>query len=81
SEADYPSIKDNLQVFSAVFDQRLRDNLRVEYGYRFERFNGTNFKFDDVSVIPPDGTNNVMLRNRVDDYKAHVFLSRLVLEF
>ncbi|MBW2282895.1 MAG: MtrB/PioB family outer membrane beta-barrel protein, partial [Deltaproteobacteria bacterium] len=81
SQPDYPSIKDNLQVFSAVFDQRLRDNLRVEYGYRFERFNGTNFKFDDVSVIPPDGTNNVMLRNRVDDYKAHVFLSRLVLEF
>ena len=79
--ADYPSIKDNLQVFSAIFDQRLRDNLRLEWGYRFERFNGTNFKFDDVSVVPPDGSNNVMLRNRVDDYKAHIFLSRLILEF
>ena len=81
SSADYPSLKNNLQVFSAMFDQRLRDNVRVEYGYRFERFNGTNFKFDGVSVIPPDGSNNVMLRNRIDDYKAHVFLSQLILEF
>ena len=80
-QSDYPSVKNNLQIFSAMVDQRLRGNLRLEWGYRFERFNGTNFKFDDVSVIPPDGSNNVMLRNRIDDYKAHIFVSRLILEF
>ncbi len=78
---DYPSIKDNLQVLSAMFDHRLRDNMRLEWGYRFERFNGTDFKFDDLGLTPPEGTADVQMSNNVDDYKAHILLATVTYEF
>ena len=79
--SDYPSVKDNLQILSAMFDYRLDDNLRLEWGYRFERWNGTDFHFDDLGLIPPGGTADVMLSNNVDDYEAHIFLTSITYEF
>ena len=65
-----------------MFDQRIRDRLRFEWGYRFERFHGRDFQFDGLGVIPPDGTSvDVLLRNEVDDYEAHIFLGTLIFEF
>jgi MtrB/PioB family decaheme-associated outer membrane protein len=80
--SDYPSIKDNLQVFSAMFEYRLLEKVRLKWGYRFERFNGTDFKFDDLGLIPPIGiTNDVFMSDNVDDYRASIFLTSLVYEF
>ena len=80
--SDYPSIKNDLQIFSAMFDYRLQEKVRLKWGYRFERFNGTDFKYDNLGLIPPDGTtSDVMMSDNVDDYNAHMFLGSIVYEF
>ena len=83
SATDFPSIKDNLQVFSATFDCRLRSELRLEFGYRFERFNGTDFQFDRLGLIPPasNATADVQMSNNVSDYEAHIVGGRFIYEF
>ena len=81
--ADFPTDRDDLQVVSATFDYRWRDNMRLEFGYRYERFDGKNFQFDDLGLIPPpsNGTADVLLRNNTDDYDAHVLITSVVYEF
>jgi MtrB/PioB family decaheme-associated outer membrane protein len=80
--SDYPSIKDNLQIFSAMFEYRLRENTRLKWGYRFERFNGNDFQYDLLGLIPPSGsTNDITLSDNVDDYRASIFLGSVVYEF
>ena len=78
---DYPSIKDDLSVVAAMFEYRWRENVRLKAGYRFERWNSTDFKFDDLGLIPPIPSADVMLSNNVDDYDAHIMMGTIVYEF
>ena len=64
-----------------MFDHRLRSHIRLEYGYRFERFNGTDFKYDDLGLTPPTSTTDVTMSDNVNDYNAHIFITRVIYEF
>ena len=49
--------------------------------YRFERFNGTDFKYDDLGLTPPTSTTDVTMSDNVNDYNAHIFITRVIYEF
>ncbi len=80
---DYPSVKDNLQILSAVLHYDLRENIAVKAGYRFERFNASNFQRDDEPAFSTfAGTaNGLFLRDSVDDYEAHILALSVLYKF
>ena len=83
SAVSFPTVKDDLQVVSAMFDYQWRENVRLEFGYRYEHFAGTDFQYDDLGLIPPpsNSTADVLLRNNTDDYDAQILLTSVVYEF
>jgi MtrB/PioB family decaheme-associated outer membrane protein len=83
SGVDFPSLEDILYSLGVTFDYRLRENVRLECGYRYERFDGTDFRFDNLGLIPPpsNGTADVMMTNRVSDYRANIIFTSVIYEF
>jgi MtrB/PioB family decaheme-associated outer membrane protein len=88
---DWPDIKDTLQTFIAALRYHIVKNLTVKAEYRFEHFNLSNFKTDDLDPFMTNSNVNaagtvspsldVFLGDRVDDYVAHVIALSLIYRF
>jgi MtrB/PioB family decaheme-associated outer membrane protein len=76
---DFPSIKDNLQIFATTFTYTVSEALRVNWGYHYERFHGNDFQVDDIALNAT--RNDIYLSDGVQDYKAHIFRGSVVLSF
>jgi hypothetical protein len=69
----------------------VNESLTLRGGYRFERFDLTDFRIDDLDpfeefsnvsgsgVVSP--SRDVFLGQRIDDYEAHIFVLSMIYRF
>lgn len=78
---NYPGLRDVLQIVRAHLDYHAREDLTLRLGYRFEKFDLTDFRIDDLDPVEPVSPTDLFLGHRIDDYTAHVFEVSAIWEF
>jgi hypothetical protein len=88
---DFPNVKNRFQQLEAVFHYHLRENITVRVGYRFERYDETDFATtsivggDDIRPFMGDidtgATTSTFLGAFVPNYPAHTALASIRYEW
>lgn len=88
---DWPGTRDTLQRLLAQLRYYVTRNFTIKGTYRYEDFDLTNFRTDDLAVFMPSSNINgsgtigqsqdVFLANRQEDYTAHIFEIALAYRF
>ncbi len=79
SAVDFPNIKDRLQAATATLSFHPLDYLTLRTGYRWEKYDRTNFH-EDFPLYTND-RGDIYLQNRIADYDAHIFTISAILTF
>ena len=87
----WPDIEDVYQMFQAIARYRVNDRWTLKGGWRWEKFQTTNFKLDDLDPFEPRSNINgsgmispstdIFLGNRLGDYDAHLFMLSVEFNF
>jgi MtrB/PioB family decaheme-associated outer membrane protein len=89
--ADFPNVKNRFQQLEAVFHYHLRENITVRVGYRFERYDETDFATTSIvggdniqpfmGDIDTGATTSTFLGAFVPNYTAHTALASIRYEW
>lgn len=77
---DLPRVQDRLQAVHATVAWHFTDRVTLRGGYRWEKYDITNFRDDNVPASLSDG-RNLYLGDSVGDYTAHIFGISAVIRF
>jgi hypothetical protein len=89
--SDFPNVKNRFQQLEAVFYYHLLENVTLQVGYRFERYDETDFATtsivggDDIQPfmgnIDSGATTSTFLGAFIPNYMAHTALASIRYEW
>jgi MtrB/PioB family decaheme-associated outer membrane protein len=88
---DFPTLADGFQALTTTLNYHVTDRITLRAQYRYERYDVTDFRHDDLDPFEPTSNVNgsgvvspsldVFLADRVGDYNAHLFAFSVLYEF
>jgi MtrB/PioB family decaheme-associated outer membrane protein len=78
---DWPRVHDRLQAVSSTVSWHFSDRVTLRGGYRFEKYDVSDFRQNNIPSSLVDSNGNLYLGDVAGDYTAHIFQIGAVLRF